>query len=169
MEVEKMKRKTIRRLKEIKAEQQLSYTQIMKILEDAGQYVSEATLKKVFADGSEEKSFRYQDTILPLADVLLDLYGDKSGIEDAESLREIIREKNKFIESLIVKLDEQKEIQSKNEAMCEERKAIYQKQIEQLQAQIARCEKAIDRKDAMIERLLNATLQEKSCENDCIT
>ena len=92
MEVEKMKRKTIRRLKEIKAEQQLSYTQIMKMLEDAGQYVSEATLKKVFADGSEEKSFRYQDTILPLADVLLDLYGDKSGIEDAESLREIIRE-----------------------------------------------------------------------------
>ena len=83
MEVEKMKRKTIRRLKEIKAEQQLSYSQIMKMLEDAGQYVSEATLKKVFADGSEEKSFRYQDTILPLADVLLDLYGDRSGLEDA--------------------------------------------------------------------------------------
>lgn len=169
MEVEKMKRKTIRRLKEIKAEQQLSYTQIMKMLEDAGQYVSEATLKKVFADGSEEKSFRYQDTILPLADVLLDLYGDKSGLEDAESLREIIREKNKFIESLIVKIDEQKAIYAKNEEMYEDRKAIYQKQIEQLQAQIARCEKAIDRKDAMIERLLNATLQEKSCENDCIT
>lgn len=166
MEVEKMKRKTIRRLKEIKAEQQLSYSQIMKMLEDAGQYVSEATLKKVFADGSEEKSFRYQDTILPLADVLLDLYGDKSGLEDAESLREIIREKNKFIESLIVKIDEQKAIYAKNEEMYEDRKAIYQKQIEQLQAQIARCEKAIDRKDAMIERLLNATLQERSEPNE---
>lgn len=160
MEVEKMKRKTIRRLKEIKAEQQLSYSQIMKMLEDAGQYVSEATLKKVFADGSEEKSFRYQDTILPLADVLLDLYGDKSGIEDAESLREIIREKNKFIESLIIKLDEQKAVYAKNEAMCEERKAIYEQQIEHFKAQIARYEQAIDKKDALIERLLNATLQE---------
>lgn len=158
MEVEKMKRKTIRRLKEIKAEQELSYAQIMKMLEDAGQYVSEATLKKVFADGSEEKSFRYQDTILPLADVLLDLYGDKSGIEDAESLREIIREKNKFIESLIIKLDEQKAEFAQKETMYEDRKALYESQIEQFKAQLARCEKAIDRKDEMIERLLNATL-----------
>ena len=146
MEVEKMKRKTIRRLKEIKAEQQLSYSQIIKMLEDAGQYVSEATLKKVFADGSEEKSFRYQDTILPLADVLLDLYGDRSGIEDAESLREIIREKNKFIESLIVKLDEQKAIYAQKEAMYEDRKAIYAKQIEHMETQLARYERAIDKK-----------------------
>lgn len=160
MEVEKMKRKTIRRLKEIKAEQQLSYSQIMKMLEDAGQYVSEATLKKVFADGSEEKSFRYQDTILPLADVLLDLYGDRSGIEDAESLREIIREKNKFIESLIVKLDEQKAIYAQKEAMYEDRKAIYAKQIEHMETQIARYERAIDKKDALIERLLSRALPE---------
>ena len=160
MEVEKMKRKTIRRLKEIKAEQQLSYTQIMKMLEDAGQYVSEATLKKVFADGSEEKSFRYQDTILPLADVLLDLYGDRSGIEDAESLREIIREKNKFIESLIVKLDEQKAIYAQKEAMYEDRKAIYAKQIEHMETQLARYEQAIDKKDALIERLLSRALPE---------
>lgn len=160
MEVEKMKRKTIRRLKEIKAEQQLSYTQIMKMLEDAGQYVSEATLKKVFADGSEEKSFRYQDTILPLADVLLDLYGDRSGLEDAESLREIIREKNKFIESLIVKLDEQKAIYAQKEAMYEDRKAIYAKQIEHMETQLARYERAIDKKDALIERLLSRALPE---------
>ena len=160
MEVEKMKRKTIRRLKEIKAEQQLSYTQIMKMLEDAGQYVSEATLKKVFADGSEEKSFRYQDTILPLADVLLDLYGDRSGLEDAESLREIIREKNKFIESLIVKLDEQKAIYAQKEAMYEDRKAIYAKQIEHMETQLARYEQAIDKKDALIERLLSRALPE---------
>ena len=160
MEVEKMKRKTIRRLKEIKAEQQLSYSQIIKMLEDAGQYVSEATLKKVFADGSEEKSFRYQDTILPLADVLLDLYGDRSCLEDAESLREIIREKNKFIESLIVKLDEQKAIYAQKEAMYEDRKAIYESQIEHLQTQIARYEQAIDKKDALIERLLSRALPE---------
>lgn len=160
MEVEKMKRKTIRRLKEIKAEQQLSYTQIMKMLEDAGQYVSEATLKKVFAEGSEEKSFRYHDTIMPIADVLLDLYGDRSGLEDVESLREIIREKNKFIESLIVKLDEQKAIYAQKEAMYEDRKAIYESQIEHLQTQIARYEQAIDKKDALIERLLSRALPE---------
>lgn len=169
MEVEKMKRKTIRRLKEIKAEQQLSYTQIMKMLEDAGQYVSEATLKKVFADGSEEKNFRYHDTIMPIADVLLDLYGDRSGLEDVESLREIIREKNKFIDSILIKLDDQKEDYKEKEKLYNERKEVYEEMISLLKDHLARCEKAIERKDAMIERLLNATLQEKSCENDCIT
>lgn len=169
MEVEKMKRKTIRRLKEIKAEQQLSYTQIMKMLEDAGQYVSEATLKKVFADGSEEKSFRYHDTIMPIADVLLDLYGDRSGLEDVESLREIIREKNKFIDSILIKLDDQKEDYKEKEKLYNERKEVYEDMIASLKDHLARCEKAIERKDAMIERLLNATLQEKSCENDCLT
>ena len=60
----------------------------------------------MFADGSEEQSFRYQDSIAPIADVLLDIYGDTSNLEDADSLRHIIREKNKLIEFLMMKLDE---------------------------------------------------------------
>lgn len=160
MEIEKMKRKQIRRLKEIKAEQGLSIAKIMELLDQKGKYVSEATLKKIFADGSEEKNFRYVDTIAPLADVLLDLYGDKSGIEDVESLREIIREKNKMIESLMIKLDEQKAIYNTKEQLYHERKTIFESQIEHLKGQIARYEIALDRKDAIIERLLSATIQE---------
>lgn len=159
MEIEKMKRKTIHRLKEIKSEQGLSISQIMKMMEERGQYVSEATLKKVFADGSEEKSFRYQDTIMPIADVLLDLYGDKSGIDDAESLRHIIREKNKLIELLMMKLEEQAKAHAEKELVYADRKAAFEKQISHLESQIARYEKAIDRKDDLIERLLNATIQ----------
>lgn len=160
MEIEKMKRRTIHRLKEIKAEQGLSISQIMKMMEERGQFVSEATLKKLFQDGSEEKNFRYQDTIMPVADVLLDLYGDKSGIDDAESLRQIIREKNKLIELLMLKLEEQEKAHAEKEAVYADRKAAYEKQNAQLEAQLARCEKAIDRKDGLIERLLNATIPE---------
>ena len=50
MEIEKLKRRTIHRLKEIKAEQQLSISQIMSMMEERGQFVSEATLKKIFQD-----------------------------------------------------------------------------------------------------------------------
>ena len=158
MEIEKIKRRTIRRLKDIKAEQGLSITKIMDMLEARGQYVSEPTLKKIFAEGSEEKNFRYQDTIMPVADVLLDLYGDTSGLDDADSLRNIIREKNKLIEMLMMKLEEQADTQKQKESIYADRKASYEKQIAQLEAQLARLEKAIDRKDYLIERLLNATI-----------
>ena len=159
MEIEKMKRRTIHRLKEIKNEQGLSISQIMKMMEERGQFVSEPTLKKIFADGSEEKNFRYQDTIMPVADVLLDLYGDKSCIDDCEALRHIIREKNKLIEMLMLKLEEQAKAHAEKEVVYADRKEAFEKQIQHLEAQIARYEKAIDKKDDLIERLLNATIQ----------
>lgn len=161
MEIEKMKRRTIHRLKEIKAEQGLSIPQIMKMMEERGQFVSEPTLKKIFQEGSEEKNFRYQDTIMPVADVLLDLYGDKSGIDDCEALRHIIREKNKLIELLMMKLEEQAKAHAEKEVVYADRKAAFEKQIQHLEAQVARYEKAIDKKDDLIERLLDATIPNK--------
>ena len=155
MEIEKMKRKTIRRLKEIKSEQGLSVPKIMDLMEERGQVVSESTIKRVFADGSEEQSFRYQDSIAPIADVLLDIYGDTSSLDDAESLRHIIREKNKLIEFLMIKLDEQEAAFESRKSMYEERKSIYDRNI-------ARLEKQIERKDDLIERLLNTYLPTNS-------
>ena len=155
MEIEKMKRKTIRRLKEIKSEQGVSVPKIMDLMEERGQFVSESTIKRVFADGSEEQSFRYQDSIAPIADVLLDIYGDTSSLEDAESLRHIIREKNKLIEFLMIKLDEQEAAFESRKSMYEERKSIYDRNI-------ARLEKQIERKDDLIERLLNTYLPTNS-------
>ena len=154
MEIEKMKRKTIHRLKQIKAEQGLTVPKIMDLMEERGQFVSEATIKRVFADGSEEQNFRYQDSIAPIADVLLDLYGEDSGTEDAESLRRIIREKNKLIEFLMMKLDEKEADFEKRIALYDERKAMYEKSIERFETQISR-------KDELIERLLNKYLPEK--------
>ena len=154
MEITKLKRRTIRRLKEIKAEQGLSVSKIMDLLEERGQFVSESTIKRVFADGSEEQSFRYQDSIAPIADVLLDIYGDTSNLEDAESLRHIIREKNKLIEFLMIKLDEKEADFAARLAMYEDRKGIYDRTI-------ARLERQIERKDELIERLLNAYLPEQ--------
>lgn len=161
MELEKMKRKTIRRLKEIKTEQGLSISQIMELMEKQGKYVSEATLKKVFADGSEERTFRYQDSIAPVADVLLDIYGDTSGIDDIESLRHIIREKNKLIELLVIKVEEQTEDAKNREKIYDDRKSAYEKTIASQELQISRLHEQVDRKDIMIERLLNEVLHEK--------
>lgn len=154
MEIEKMKRRTIHRLKQIKSEQGLSIPKIMDLMEERGQFVSEATIKRVFADGSEEQNFRYQDSIAPIADVLLDMYGDSSNLDDSDSLRQIIREKNKFIEFLMIKLDEKEQDFERQRTLYEERKALYEKTIGRFETQIAL-------KDDLIERLLNKYLPEK--------
>jgi cell division septum initiation protein DivIVA len=162
MELEKMKRKTIKRLKQIKQEQGLSISQIMDLMEKQGKFVSEATLKRVFADGSEEKVFRYQDSIAPIADVLLDIYGDTSGLDDIESLRQIIREKNKLIELLMIKVEELGEEAKDREKLYEDRKAAFEKTIESLELQVNRLHEQVDRKDIMLDKLVNTLLlQEK--------
>ena len=155
MELEKLKKTTIIKLKKIKQEQELSIKKIMDLLEDRGQFVSEGTLKKIFAEGSEEKSFRYQDTLAPLADVLLDIYGDQSEINDVGSLKQIIREKNKQIEFLMIKLEEQKDVYA-------ERKAMYERRIEELNAQLNRTDESSVRKDKMLEQLINKVLENKT-------
>ena len=151
MEIEKLKKSTIIKLKKIKQEQDLSIKKIMDLLEDRGQFVSEGSLKKIFAEGSEEKSFRYQDTLAPLADVLLDIYGDQSELNDAGSLKQIIREKNKQIELLMIKLEEQKDVYA-------ERKAMYERRIEDLNAQLNRLDISVEKKDKIIEQLMNKYL-----------
>jgi maltooligosyltrehalose synthase len=151
MELEKLKKSTIIKLKRIKQEQNLSIKKIMDLLEDQGQFVSEGTLKKIFAEGSEEKSFRYQDTLAPLADVLLDIYGDQSEVNDVATLKRIIREKNKQIEFLMVKMEEQKEVYA-------ERKAMYERRIEDLNAQLKRLDISVEKKDKMLEQLMNKYL-----------
>lgn len=154
MEIEKLKRKTIHRLKQIKEEQGLTIAKIIDLMEDRGQFVSETTIKRVFAEGSEEQNFRYQDSIAPIADVLLDIYGEDSDGEDSEALRRIIREKNKLIEFLMMKLDEKEQEFEKRIELYEERKALYEKTIERFEIQIAR-------KDELIERLLDKYLPNK--------
>lgn len=158
MAIEKLKRRTIKRLKQIKEEQGLTIPQIMEMMEKRGLFVSEATIKKVFADGSEEKNFRYQDSIAPIADVLLDIYGDTSGLEDLESLKQIIHEKNKLIELLMIKLEETEDAAKSRDALYADRKSAYEKTIDSLELQVHRLHEQVDRKDIMLEKLMNALL-----------
>ena len=157
MEIEKLKKTTIERLKKVKAEQGLSVSRIMELLESKGKFVSEATVKRIFSEGSESYNFRYQDSIAPLADVLLDLYGDTSGLDDVHALKQIIHDKNQTIEFMMIKFEEQK--------------AAYERNVSHLKGQIHRLnerldirERSIERKDAIMEKLLNAYLLKETTE-----
>lgn len=153
MEIDEIKRKTVARLRAVKKEHDLSVSNIMEMLEARNCFISEATVKRVFSENADPTSFKYRDTIAPLADVLLDLYSDKSNIEDIEALKAMIHDKNKTINILI--------------ARDEERKADYDRRLNHMQKQIDRLdehlmfrERVIERKDEVIEKLLKKVIGE---------
>lgn len=149
MEIEALKKQTIERLKRVKKEQELSIPKIMDMLSSKGYYLSEPTLKKVFSENSDTYNFKYRDTIAPLADVLLDLYGDATDESTSDEVKHLIREKNKMIEILLYKNEEQK-------ADYEKRIAHLKKQVERLEGNLDFREKMIDRKDGTITKLLDS-------------
>ena len=148
MEVNTLKKDTVERLRKVKKEQGLTVTNVLEMLENKGYYLSEATVKRVFSENADPNSFKYRDTIVPLADVLLDFYSDQSGTDEVEALKAMIRDKNMTIAILIAKNEEIR-------ADFDKRIAHLQKQIERLEKNLDFREGVVSRKDDVIESLLN--------------
>jgi len=74
-------RDIIIKLKEVRDEKKYSYNDILDMMEKNGDYLSKSTISRVFADGSEDLSFRYEETIRPIANALLDV----STIEETDN------------------------------------------------------------------------------------
>ena len=147
MEIEQVKKETVARLRAVKKEHGLTVPNIMEMLEAKGCYLSEGTVKRLFSENADPVSFKYRDTIAPLADVLLDLYSDQSNTEDVEALKAMIHDKNKTISILIARDAERKED-------YDNREAKLNKQIERLEKNLDFRERVISRKDDVIEKLL---------------
>ena len=63
----------ILRLKKVRQEKGLSYSDILELMEKNGDFLAKSTLSRLFSDGSEEMSFKYDETIRPVAKALLDI------------------------------------------------------------------------------------------------
>ena len=72
-------RELILKLKNAKKEKNLSINDIVSLTRN---YLSKTTVQRVFAEGSENMSFRYDDTIRPLVKALLDV----DTIEDSDDM-----------------------------------------------------------------------------------
>lgn len=99
----------IQRLKKIKEEQHLSPQDIEQMLDAAGYHVSLNSIRKVFAEGSEDLHFRFHDTIQPISRVLLGIYGNETDDSEIEALKADIRVKAELIEKLERDLAAQKD------------------------------------------------------------
>lgn len=88
----------IRQLKTIRREQNLSLQKICDMLDEANTHVSMSSVKKVFAENSEDEHFRYHDTLQPIARVLLGVYGEDRGDSEIDALHASIRVKDELID-----------------------------------------------------------------------
>ena len=158
-------REIILKLKEAKIERNLSINDIVNL---TGNYLSKTIVQRVFADGSENTSFRYEDTIRPLVKALLDIDTiEDSDDMDTKALKSLLKLKNQRIGELETLLQEEK-IKS-HEKMEKERKH-YESHIALLNEQIAIKDKRMDaqaekfdRKDAQYTELVNRLLNCHCC------
>ena len=105
----------IRRLKVVRKERSLTLQNIYDMLEADGSALSLTTLKRVFADGSEEINFRYENTLQPLVRVMLmdDIEDSQPGTKEAEeyhsqvqALQSVVELKNVILEEKNAKIEE---------------------------------------------------------------
>lgn len=134
-------------LKKVREEEGLSYQRIVELVEKNGGSVSLSTVKRVFEDGSEAFGWQYENTLKPIADAVLGVYGpsEPASADEADALKAVIDYKSEKVADLTAQL-----------ARTEE---SYRRRLDFLREQIALKDARIDRRDAMIERLLDVLLQ----------
>ena len=147
------------KLKEVREEKKLSFTDILSMMESNGDYLAKSTLSRVFSDGSEEMSFKYEETIRPIANALLDIdHIEDNDILDVQALKTLLQYKNDFIRDLSRQLDKEK-IRSHEELDKERERSS--KSIDFLKNQIVLKDKRIDQLLDFVDALINKVKEEK--------
>lgn len=139
------------RLKEVRKERNLSYGDILELMEKNGDFVSKSTLSKLFADGSENnpEKFRYDTTLRPIANAILDMENiEETDDMDIQALKAILKYKIERIKELETTLDHEK-IKA-HEKLDKER--------QQFQRSLTFCREQIALKDKRIDQLMDANM-----------
>ena len=102
-------RDLILKLKEIKDTENLSLSEIEARTERNGEHISKTTLSRVFADGSEDVTFRFENTLKPIANALLyiDTIEETDDL-DTQGLKIMLKYKADKIKELELQRDQEK-------------------------------------------------------------
>lgn len=166
----------IMKLKEVREEKGLSYNDILDLMEKNGDFLAKSTISRVFADGSEELSFRYEETIRPIANALLDIENDEDTDNmDTRAMKSLLKYKIQRIEELERQIEHlqtalDKEKLRSHEKLDEERER-YNKSIDFLKEQVAYKDKrmdflleAVQEKDRLHREMLEKLLKCSKCD-----
>jgi len=143
-------RDLILKLKEVKKRDNLSLAMIEELTEKNGEHVSKTTLSRVFADGSEDTIFKFENTLKPIANAILDIDTiEEDDSLDTQALKIMLRYKANKIKELEAELDHAK---VKYHEKLDKEREQYRRSIEYLKKQI-------DIKDKRIDILMDAVFK----------
>lgn len=147
----------ILKLKEVREEKGLSFNDILNLMEKNGDYLSKSTISRVFADGSEESSFRYEETIRPIANALLDIEEiEDDDNTDVRAMKSLLKYKIERIEELERKIEQLETSLAKEKVKYHEK---LDKERDQFQRSIDFLKNQIDLKDKRMDQLLDAVFK----------
>lgn len=137
------------KLKEVRAAKNLSFQDILNMMEKNGDYLAKSTLSRVFSDGSENMHFKYDETIRPIANALLDIDTiEDDDVLDVQAMKTLLKYKNNKIidlEKQVDRLEAQVAIEkNKYHEKLEKERHRNSKTIEFLKNQIQLKDKRID-------------------------
>ena len=141
----------ISRVKKVREDNGLTCQAVFDLVQQNGGNVSLSTIKRIFEEGSETYGFQYESTLKPVVDAVLGIYDeDKAATPDeADAMKAVIDFKSDKITELEAQLQR-----------CEE---SYKRRIDFLKNQISLKDERIDRRDAMIEKLLDVVMSRPNC------
>ena len=170
-------RDIIIQLKQVREEKGLSYNDILTLVRDNNGDVSRSSIQRVFAEGSEEETFKFEETIKPIADALLDInsFEDDDDL-DTKAMKSLLQYKSQRIIELerhikVLEGDIAKIKLSNHERMDKERERwsrsidFLKHQIELKDERMDKLLEAVFNKDKLYNELLEKTLNCHCCPN----
>ena len=153
-------------LKEVRDKKKLSFADIMKLMEKNGDYLSKSTLSRIFAEGSEESSFKYEETIRPIAKALLDIETIEDDDDmDVRAMKSLLKYKIERIEDLECQLEKAEAALAKEKVKYHEK---LEKERERHKASIDFLKDQISLKDKRMDQLLEAVFTKDSQHKDLL-
>lgn len=154
------------KLKEVREEKGLSYSDIVSLMEKNGDYLAKSTISRVFSDGSEELSFKYEETIRPITKALLDIETiEDDDNMDTKAMKSLLKYKIQRIEDL------EREVQRLETALSKE-KIKYHEKLDKERAQHTRSieflKEQISLKDKRMDQLLEAVFKKDMIHNELV-
>jgi transcriptional regulator with XRE-family HTH domain len=159
-------KEVILKLKEVRKEKGYSLDVIRELIEQNNQFVSKSTLSRVFSEGSEEKGFRYEETLRPIANALLDIETIELDDDvDTQAYKSILKLKKDLIADYEAQNRELKEALDKEKIKHHEK---IDKERAQFQRSLDFLKNQIELKDQRIDALLTTTTELMSINNQLL-
>ena len=137
----------------------------MDLMEKNNDYLSKSTISRVFADGSEDQGFRYEETIRPIANALLDIENiEDDDTMDVQAMKALLKYKIQRISDLEHQIEHLQKALDKEKIKGQEKLLEAQ---EEAQRKFDFMTNQIALKDNRIDNLLESTTKLLNQILDC--